>query len=102
MTSAEVLTRPLSLLGYHAMNVECCYFIGVAWVVIVVGDGKWVERLLECDVVTVMWRGETIQVKWWLMLVWDGKWTVRLLQRDVVTGMWRGETIQVKWWLLLV
>jgi len=66
MASAEVLTRPLSLLGYHAMNVECCYFIRVVWVVIVVGDGKWVVRLLEFDVGTGVWRGETVQVVWWL------------------------------------
>ena len=49
-------------------------------------NGKWAVRLLECDVATGMWRGETVQVVWWLLLVWNGKWAVRLLERDVVTG----------------
>ena len=56
-------------------------------------DGKWAVRLLERDVATGGWRGETVQVVWWLLLVWDGKWAVRLLERDVVTGMWRGRKI---------
>jgi len=43
-------------------------------------------RLLERDVATGGWRGETVQVVWWLLLVWDGKWAVRLLERDVATG----------------
>ena len=59
-------------------------------------------RLLERDVATGMWRGETAQVVWWLLLVGDGMWAVRLLQRDVATGMWRGETAMVVWCLLLV
>jgi len=53
-------------------------------------DGKWAVSLMERDVATGMWRGETVQVVWWLLLVWDGKWAVSLLQRDVAPGMWRG------------
>ena len=47
-------------------------------------------RLLERDVASGMWRGETVQVVGWLLLVCDGKLAVRLLERDVSTGMWRG------------
>ena len=32
-------------------------------------DGKCAVRLLERDVGTGVWRGETIQVVWWLLLV---------------------------------
>ena len=59
-------------------------------------------RLLERDVATGMWRGETIQVVEWLLLVWIGKWSLTSLERDVATGMWRGETVQPVAWLLLV
>jgi len=40
MSSAEVLMRPFFLLGYYAVNVDCCYFIGELWVVIVCGGRK--------------------------------------------------------------
>ena len=53
-------------------------------------NGKWAVRLLERDVGTGVWRGETTQVVGWLLLVWVGKWALRLLERDVATGMWRG------------
>ena len=50
----------------------------------------WALRLLERDVATGVWRGETVQVVGYLLLVWNGKWAVRLLERDVATGVWRG------------
>jgi len=55
-----------------------------------VWDGMWVVRLLQRDVVTVMWKGKTTQVVCCLLLVWDGKWVERLLERDVAIGLWRG------------
>ena len=47
----------------------------------------WALRLLERDVATGVWRGETIQVVGYLLLVWNGNWAVRLLERDVATGV---------------
>jgi len=55
-----------------------------------VWNGKWAVRLLERDVATGVWRGETVQVVCWLLLMWNGKWAVRLLELDVATGVWRG------------
>jgi len=40
-------------------------------------------RLLERDVATGMWMGETVQVVGWLLLTWNGKWAGSLLERDV-------------------
>jgi len=50
----------------------------VGWLLLMC-DGKWAVSLLERDVATGMWRGETVQVVLWLFLVWDGKWAVSLL-----------------------
>jgi len=60
-----------------------------------VWDGMWVVRLLQLDVVTVMWKEKTTQVVCCLLIVWDGKWVVRLLDREVAIGLWRGEIIGV-------
>ena len=35
MAPADVLMRSFFLLGYYAVNVDCCNFIGEVWVVIV-------------------------------------------------------------------
>ena len=37
----------------------------VCWLLLV-WDGKWAVSLLERDIATGVWRGETVQVVWWL------------------------------------